>query len=258
MGFIFDGVTSKSMKIKARLTSWQASPSLRNFYETVPGKAGVADFGCDSAERTITVSCNVYPQRSFSALVEVLDDMAEWLDPTKGLKQLILDDVPNRYFLARLSEQVDCERLLRSAGSFTLSFLCPDPYGYALLDENFVLSETGNHEVERHIGNTESFPVYALQGVIPSGVSSYISIQTGGEELRVIGPLAEEETLLVDSSLVTAKVVDAGGNTLRNGLPLLAELNFPVLEKGYNVITVSTAGGAVFTELKIQAKSRWR
>lgn len=103
-------------------------------------------------------------------------------------------------------EQVDCERLLRSAGSFTLSFLCPDPYGYALLDENFVLSETGNHEVERHIGNTESFPVYALQGVIPSGVSSYISIQTGGEELRVIGPLAEEETLLVDSSLVTAKV----------------------------------------------------
>lgn len=64
--------------------------------------------------------------------------------------------------------------------------------------------------------------------------------------------------MLVDSSLVTAKVVDAGGNTLRNGLPLLAELNFPVLEKGYNVITVSTAGGAVFTELKIQAKSRWR
>ena len=55
-----------------------------------------------------------------------------------------------------------------------------------------------------------------------------------------------------------AKVVDTGGNTLCNGLPLLAELNFPVLEKGYNTVTVSTAGGAVFSELKIQAKSRWR
>lgn len=258
MGFTFDGVASKNMKIRARLTSWQASPSLRNFYTTVPGKAGVADFGCDSAERSISVSCSIYPQRSFSALVGVLDDMAEWLDPAKGLKQLILDDVPNRYFMARLNEQVDCERLLRSAGQFNLSFICPDPYAYALADENFVLSEAGIHEVVRSIGNTGSYPVYALQGVIPSGTDSYVSLITGGVELRAIGPLSEGEILIVDSSLVTAKVVDGGGNTLRNGLPLLSELNFPVLEKGYNTVAVSTAGNAVFTELKIQAKSRWR
>lgn len=258
MGFTFNGVTSKSMKIRARLTSWQASPSLRNFYTTVPRKAGVADFGCDSAERMIQVECSIFPQKSFSALVALLDDMAEWLDPTKGLGQLTLDDVPDRYFMARLSEQVDCERLLRSAGQFTLSFICPDPYAYALSDESFVLSETGVHEVQRRIGNTESYPVYALQGVIPSGTDSYVSLVTGGVELRVIGPLMEGETLVVDSSLVTAKVVDEAGNTLRNGLPLLAELNFPVLEKGYNTVAVSTAGNASFTELNIQAKSRWR
>lgn len=258
MGFTFDGVTSRSMKIRARLTSWQASPTLRNFYTTVPGKAGVADFGCDSAERIIQVSCSIFPQKNFAALVEVLDGMAEWLDPAMGLKQLILDDVPNRYFMARLNEQVDCERLLRSAGQFTLSFICPDPYAYALSDESFVLSETGNHEVLRSVGNTESYSVYALQGVIPSGTDSYVSLVTNGTELRIIGPLSEGETLIVDSSLVTAKVVDGSGNTLRNGLPLLSELNFPVLEKGYNAVAVSTAGNAAFTELKIQAKSRWR
>lgn len=258
MGFTFDGVASRSMKIRARLTSWQASPTLRNFYTTVPGKAGVADFGCDSAERTIQVSCSIFPQKNFAALVEVLDGMAEWLDPAMGLKQLILDDVPNRYFMARLNEQVNCERLLRSAGQFTLSFICPDPYAYALSDESFVLSEAGNHEVLRSVGNTESYPVYALQGVIPSGTDSYVSLVTNGTELRIIGPLSEGETLIVDSSLVTAKVVDGSGNTLRNGLPLLSELNFPVLEKGYNAVAVSTAGNAAFMELKIQAKSRWR
>lgn len=68
---------------------------------SVPGKAGVADFGCDSAERTVKVECSVFPQKNFPALVAVLDGMAEWLDPTKG--QLILDDVPDRYFMARLS-----------------------------------------------------------------------------------------------------------------------------------------------------------
>ena len=257
MGFTFNGVTSKSMKIRARLTSWQASPSLRNFYETVPGKAGVADFGCDSAERTVKVECSVFPQKNFPALVAVLDGMAEWLDPTKGQGQLILDDVPDRYFMARLSEAVDCERLLRSAGQFTLSFICPDPYAYALTDETYTFSEAGTHMVVRHTGNTDSYPVYALKGVIPSGTSSYISIVTGGSELRVTGPLSAGETLLVDSALVTAKVVDSSGNTLRNGLPLLAELNFPVLGKGHNTINIS-AVNSTFTELKIQAGSRWR
>ena len=223
MGFTFNGVTSKSMKIRARLTSWQASPALRNFYETVPGKAGVADFGCDSAERTVKVECSVFPQKNFPALVAVLDGMAEWLDPTKGQGQLILDDVPDRYFMARLSEAVDCERLLRSAGQFTLSFICPDPYAYALTDETYIFSEAGTHMAVRHTGNTDSYPVYALKGVIPSGTSSYISIVTGGSELRVTGPLPAGETLLVDSALVTAKVVDSSGNTLRNGLPLLAD-----------------------------------
>ena len=71
------------------------------------------------------------------------------------------------------------------------------------------------------------------------------------------GPLAAGETLLVDSALVTAKVADASGNTLRNGLPLLAELNFPVLSKGHNTINISTSN-STFTELKIQAGSRWR
>lgn len=61
----------------------------------------------------------------------------------------------------------------------------------------------------------------------------------------------------MDSNLVTAKVVDSVGDTLRNGLPLLYELNFPVLETGTNTVVVSTSN-ATFTELNIEANSRWR
>jgi hypothetical protein len=71
------------MGIKARLTSWQASPPLRNSFVTIPGKPGAADFGSDSAERIITVKCNIYPKYALSSLVEVLDRMAEWLDPER-------------------------------------------------------------------------------------------------------------------------------------------------------------------------------
>ncbi|MDL2310386.1 phage tail family protein [Peptostreptococcaceae bacterium OttesenSCG-928-C18] len=257
MGFIYNGISSQSMKIKARLTSWQASPSLRNSFVSIPGKYGVADFGSDSAERTITVRCNIYPQRSFAALVSVLDNMAEWLDPAHGAKQVIFDDVPDRYFTARLSEAVDCERLILSAGAFDLKFVCPDPHAYALTDEIYTLTEIGNHEVRRRKGNTDSEPVYLLKGSVSSGSSSYISLITNNEELRIVGALASTETLVIDTGKVTAKVVDSAGETLRNGLPCLQELNFPVLSKGINTIQISTVG-ATFTELKIQAQSRWR
>ena len=257
MGFVYNGISSQSMKIKARLTNWQASPSLRNSFVSIPGKYGVADFGSDSAERVITVRCNINPKYSFASLVSVLDDMAEWLDPTHGAKQVIFDDVPDRYFTARLSEAVDCERLILSAGSFDLKFVCPDPHAYALTDETYTLTATGSHEIRRLKGNTDSEPVYLLKGVIPSGTANYVSLITNNEELRIVGPLALGETLVIDTGKVTAKVVDAQGETLRNGLPCLQELNFPVLSKGINTIQISTVG-ATFTELKIQAQSRWR
>lgn len=258
MGFLYGGISSQSMKVKARLTGWQASPPVRSNTETVPGKAGLADFGADSGERYIDISCNIRPQKDFAALVSVLDRVSAWLDPTEGLRQLILDDVPDRYFQARLSDTLDCERLLRAAGAFSLRFLCPDPYGYALDDEAFVLTKTGAHEVARQVGNTASEPVYLLQGVIPSGASGYVSISTNGEELRIVGPLAAGEVLVVDTGLVTAKVTDSAGNTLRNGLPCLQELNFPLLRRGANALQIGAAGGASFSELRIQAKSRWR
>ena len=242
MGFVYNGINSKNMKIKAKLTRWQASPALRNSYEVVPGKAGVADFGCDSSERIITISCNVYPQKSFADLVSVLDSIAEWLNPMNGLKQLVLEDIPDRYFYA---------------GAFELKFICPDPHAYALIDEQFTISSVGAHEIKRLTGNADSEPVYQLKGIISSSSSTYISITTNGEELRVFGALAADEVLVIDSGLVTAKITDANGNTLRNGLAGLDELNFPILHKGENEITVSVAG-ATFSELKIMAKSRWR
>lgn len=257
MGFIYNGISSQGMKIRARLTNWQASPSLRNSYVTVPGKAGVADFGSDSAERHVIVRCGVMPQRNFASLVSVLDDMVEWLDPAKGLQELVLDDVPDRYFMARLSESVDCDRLLRTAGAFDLNFVCPDPHAYALTDEVFTISAAGTHTVRRVKGNAQSEPVYLLKGVISSGASNYITLHTNDSDLRVVGALASGETLVIDSGKVTAKVIDAHGETLRNGLPCLQELNFPVLRKGVNTVGVS-ATGAMFTELKIQAMSRWR
>ena len=97
MGFTYNDTASADMGIKARLTSWQVCGSLRNSAVTIPGKYGVADFGADFDYREINVSCSIPPKKNFPALVSALDDIALWLNPSDGLKQLILDDVPDRY-----------------------------------------------------------------------------------------------------------------------------------------------------------------
>ena len=181
------------------------------------------------------------------------------LNPDNGLCQLILDKEPGRVYEARLTSGFSFDRAVRNSCTFDLEFFCPDPYGYAISDETFDFSEAGTFTASRALGNIESFPVYSLKGVIPSGTDSYISITTNGSELQIIGQLASGETLIIDSDLMTAKVVDDSGETLRNGLPLLSELNFPVLNTGDNSIVIAAVGtNTTFTELTIQARSRWR
>ena len=168
------------------------------------------------------------------------------------------DDVPDRYFMARLNAAVECERLLRSSGSFDLTFFCPDPFGYAIEDETFSITEAGNSTVTRLIGNMESNPIYRIEGVVTSGAGNSISITTNGQELKIVNAaLAAGETLVVDTDRMTAYVEDADGMILRNALPYLEELNFPTLAVGSNTVSV-TAANATFTGLEIQARSRWR
>ena len=257
MGFTFNGITSKSKRISARLLNWSLSPQIRNSFVSVPGKSGVMDFGSDIAERIITVNCNIYPKYSFSALVSAIDELAEWLNPETGLRQLVFDEAPDRYFNARLNAAVDCERLALSSGVFQLQFVCPDPYGYAITDESFTISTTGINNITRIKGNANSAPVYSLKAVIPSGAANSVIITTNGVQLKIGGVLNNGETLIIDSALYTAKITDAAGNVLRNGLPLLQNLNFPSLKKGANVINIELNGSAVLNELNIKAMSRW-
>ena len=258
MGFNFNGVTSASMGIRARLTSWQFIPAVSNNTVSIPGKAGVADFGANKLSRRISVKCGVNPTGSMSSLISRLDTLAAWLDPVNGAQRLVFDELPDRYFTARLDAAVDCTRLIRCAGSFDLDFFCPDPFGYAVTDENFTLTATGAHTIIRTKGNAVSLPEYRLMGeVINNSSARWFRITTNDVALTISGRLAANEVLVIDSANMTAKVVDTDGVLVKNGLPFLSSLNLPELNMGNNSVSIE-AEGCTFTSLAIQAKSRWR
>ena len=258
MGFSFDGITSKSMGIASRMAEEKRVPELKNHTIQVAGRDGVLDLGSSLSERVIGISCFIPPKRTMAGLLKCKDDIVSWLSPDKGVCALMLDTEPGRVYYARLQEGVAFERVVRLAATFDLTFFCPDPYGYAAEDEVFSITAQGNHVVNRTLGNLYSNPVYRLKGILASGAGRYISIITNGVELRIANAvLSASETLVVDTVKMTAWVEDADGNTLRNALPYISELNFPTLDAGLNTVEVA-ASNATFTELEIQAKSRWR
>lgn len=258
MGFSFDGITSKSMGIASRMAEEKRVPELKNHTIQVAGRDGVLDLGSSLSERVIGISCFIPPKRTMAGLLKCKDDIVSWLSPDKGVCALMLDTEPGRVYYARLQEGVAFERVVRLAATFDLTFFCPDPYGYAAEDEVFTITTEGNHVVDRTLGNLYSNPVYRLKGILESGAGRYIGITTNGVELKIANAtLSGSETLVVDAAKMTAWVEDAEGNTLRNALPYISELNFPTLDAGLNTVEVA-ASNATFTELEIQAKSRWR
>ena len=141
MGFSFQGIHSKEKKLKARITGYPMLPSFRNNTESIPGRSGILDFGMEYSERIIPVECSVFPEQDFSALVHRIDEINGWLNPYRGVQPLIFDEYPDRYFMARLNTEISMEKVSRTAGTFSLEFICPDPFGYAVEDEVFSIAK---------------------------------------------------------------------------------------------------------------------
>lgn len=257
MGFSFDGTASKNMGILSRMPTENRVPELRNRTIEIAGRDGLLDLGSSFSERVIEISCLITPKRTQADFLDCKDRIVHWLSPDKGTCELILDTEPERVYYARLQSGVTFEKAAVLAATFDLTFFCPDPFGYAIEDEFFTIVEQGSQTVMREKGNIESSPVYRIQGQIPS-VGGSIAVTTNGVELCIQNAgLVSGETLVVDSEKMTAWVENEDGDVLRNALPYINELNFPALNAGNNTISVS-AENAEFTELEIQANSRWR
>ena len=236
MGFKFNGKTSQSFGLATRMTKENRMPDFTNNTITVPGREGLFDFGESIGERKIEISCFIPPGKSDEDFLARKDEIIAWLNPGIGLCDLILDKEPNRVYRARLESGFSFEKAVRNSCTFDLTFLCPDPYAYAENDETYEITETGEFSINRSLGNADSLPIYSLVADLAKGKNAVIT--TNGSQLQINGVLSENEVLVIDSSLMTAKVTDADGNTLRNGLPLLESLNFPALKVGTNTITI--------------------
>lgn len=253
MGFTFDGISSRKFGIDTRMDIENRIPEIRNSTSQIAGHHGVFDFGQSISERKIEIACLIIPGQTPAGLLKLKDDIVAWLNPDKGLCKLVLDGEKDRKYYARLEDGISFERIVRTTGTFTLKFFCPDPFAYAIDDEEYELVESGN--IKRHTGNVESHPEYIVSGVLETDEDT-LTFSVNGEAVTLHGPINEGQTVYIDTENMTAKLVDEDG-VESNALGLMEELNFPYLPVGDNTVTFGCSENGTFDTLRIKARSRW-
>lgn len=187
-------------------------------------------------------------QSSPSNLRSYIRDIADKLDTDKPAP-LVFHDEYDKYIMAILADESELEQLIKY-GVCTVNFYCHDPYWYALEDD--IIEFTGEEHTFTRKGNAQSNPVFEITGTCEEG--GKITIEAGEQSMTFSGTLAQGETLIIDSELLTAKVI---GTETRSAINDLNTLEFITLNKGGNTIKISTENATV-TKTKITCNSRWK
>lgn len=255
-GFTFDGQHCGSFFVWLVKSKFRLMPSTRDRFETIPGRHGEFDFGFDFDARLIELECVIQAGNELE-LRQRAREVAGWLNPGKGPRQMILDSEPDKYYLVRYAGNVDIEMVARQ-GRFTLPFRASDPFAYATQDKTVIwqaqnngttmLQNDGSAECPLLItiqAPSEANPMYPAVGIgstnygVAGGTSqtSGITLTIGGVSVSFTGTIAADDTVEIDTGNFTVK------KNGQNALPYW-QGDFPKLPAGTTPVEERDTAGA--------------
>lgn len=214
----------------------------------IEGRAGSVYHRKMANSFNITVEFMLLANSAYD-LMNKIRDIASKID-TSEPKKLIFNDEPDKYIMAIVNE-TSFDKASKN-GECSVTFYCPDPFWYALTDD-VVTGISGKKQYTRK-GTAESYPIIEIKGNCNGGK---IKIETSNQTMYFNGTLNSGETLMIDSELLTAYVIDGNGNK-KSAIPNLDKLDFPMCYAGDNMINIVGTNGATVTSYKLKCNSRWK
>lgn len=225
----------------------------RTIYDMkVFGKEGSHFFKKEDEPITIPVEIKIFEGHNMT-FREMVRFLASKLDKEEP-KPLIFNDEPHMFINGILEGESDLQSIVK-AGEGVLNFFCPDPHFYAIDDEIFTFNSTGSFEVERKKGNTKSLPLIEIKGENP--VLSSITVGINGINIKFTGMLQKEETLVLDSKLITSYIKKEDG-TIESANDDIDKMTFPIMKQEKNTVFISKLGLANIESVTVHSRSRWK
>lgn len=161
--FFYAGIGSSEKKIILQKVHDSILPSIQSRFLELPGRHGGLYQGHSYKPREIVLDIGIL-EISKENLRQRVFEIAAWLDPQKGLRQLILPDTPDKAIDAVLTGTTEIERIV-TVGKGSLAFLCPDPFFYSIDGQHYLFSDmTGGQQlVLNNPGTYPEVPVITIR-----------------------------------------------------------------------------------------------
>lgn len=215
--YIFNGVNSESFELICKSIKRPLLPARKNKDLEVDGISGAYDFGDDDYElRKIIMQC-VYKGDSFNELRSRARSIAAWLSTTTFVP-LIINDEPDKYYLAKVNDELDLDSFLES-GTVDVEFDC-QPFAFSVVESSFTYSNiTGlRNDIIIHNG-TRKVDYRSQKGskfnITVNGSWTTISFTLNGQSLT-FNESGSSTTLVIDNIEMTA---------FKNGISKFDELD---------------------------------
>lgn len=138
--FSFNGVDSSSFSLVCKSVKRPLLPALKVKRIELPGASGSYDFNDDEYSlRQVTMRI-AYIGTSYEELRSRARSIAAWLS-YNGFARLIINDETDKYYLAKITSDIDLESLFES-GSADISFDC-QPFAYSITEQVLTFDATG-------------------------------------------------------------------------------------------------------------------
>jgi len=169
-----------------------------DYFASIPTRDGGYHWGKYYEKKRFSLPCviNFTDRDDLITKIQLLSGV---FDTKGGFKQLILSDQDDRYYLAKLEQNIDVDMEL---GTFTLNLVCATPFGISttLTSSSHAIAASPQTVTENPGGSVFVEPVITLTA---TGASPVIIVNnaTSGEQLTWGGTLAIGEVLVINSEL---------------------------------------------------------
>lgn len=137
----YDGEISDDHGLVITKVNRSILPPLTDRTVEIPNRIGHYFFRMDMGMRIIPVEI-VLIGTELADIQEKKRKIAKWLDPTKGLRDLIFSDEPDKKWEAVISGETGLDEIVRM-GKGTLNFLVPNALALSTTSESFLIATAG-------------------------------------------------------------------------------------------------------------------
>ena len=223
--FTFNSIESSSFDLVCKSVKRPLLPEKKTNRIELLGASGVYDFNEDEYSlRQVTMRIS-YIGSSFEELRTRARQIAAWLS-TKNWVKLIINDEPDKYYLAKITSEIDLNSLWES-GTADIVFDC-QPFALSVTESSFSFNVTGDMNCEFNNPGTRE-----INFKNPPGSKFQITITGSWESL----------SLMMNGNILTYTTVGSNATLIINNIDLEATQN------GSNVY--NNLGGDIDEFLKI-------